>query len=568
MKAFAHEELFKLDGDVPLVRAVPYGVQHILAMFVANLAPIVIVAGVAGLGAEQTGTLIQSAMLIAGIGTLIQLFPLWRIGSGLPIVMGISFTFVTVLCGVVATYGYSTAIGAIMVGGVIEGVLGLFAKYWRRIISPIVAAVVVTSIGFSLLGVGAESFGGGSGAEDFASFENLLLGTVSLVACLVFQVMAKGKTKQLSVLFGLVIGYAVAVLMGRVDFGGFADLQLFALPQLMPFTPEFNVGAIVSVTLIFLVSATETIGDTSALALVGLNRDVRERELSGSIACDGFVSTLSACFGCLPITSFSQNVGLVAMTKVVNRKAIATGAVIMVLAAFLPVISAVFSSLPEAVLGGCTIMMFGNIIVSGFQMIARAGFTQRNITIAALSLAVGIGFTQVSALFGNFPELVQSVFAQNCVAVVFLVAVVANLALPKRGRDRRGCARSVRRGCGRSTCGGRPSRGRVRRSHGTQRGRLPHRRLRQRRPCAPSPRPQGGLPPQPSRRTRRTTSRLARFRELGRLQDQADAQHAKRQDGCRDQPGLLHARAPSLRNDRTQHTEATLRKPCACLFAC
>ena len=431
MKAFAHEELFKLDGDVPLVRAVPYGVQHILAMFVANLAPIVIVAGVAGLGAEQTGTLIQSAMLIAGIGTLIQLFPLWRIGSGLPIVMGISFTFVTVLCGVVATYGYSTAIGAIMVGGVIEGVLGLFAKYWRRIISPIVAAVVVTSIGFSLLGVGAESFGGGSGAEDFASFENLLLGTVSLVACLVFQVMAKGKTKQLSVLFGLVIGYAVAVLMGRVDFGGFADLQLFALPQLMPFTPEFNVGAIVSVTLIFLVSATETIGDTSALVLVGLNRDVRERELSGSIACDGFVSTLSACFGCLPITSFSQNVGLVAMTKVVNRKAIATGAVIMVLAAFLPVISAVFSSLPEAVLGGCTIMMFGNIIVSGFQMIARAGFTQRNITIAALSLAVGIGFTQASALFAVFPGIVQSVFAQNCVAVVFLVAVVANLVLPR-----------------------------------------------------------------------------------------------------------------------------------------
>ena len=199
----------------------------------------------------------------------------------------------------------------------------------------------------------------------------------------------------------------------------------------MPFTPEFNLGAIVSVTLIFLVSATETIGDTSALTMVGLNREVREKELSGSIACDGFVSSLSACFGCLPITSFSQNVGLVAMTKVVNRRAIATGAVIMILAAFLPVISVVFSSLPEAVLGGCTIMMFGNIIVSGFQMIARAGFTQRNIVISALSLAVGIGFTQVGDLFAIFPELVQSVFAQNCVAVVFLVAVVANLVLPK-----------------------------------------------------------------------------------------------------------------------------------------
>ena len=431
MKTFKQEELFKLDGDIPLLRAVPYGVQHILAMFVANLAPILIIAGVAGLGDAQTGALVQSAMLIAGIGTLIQLFPLWRVGSGLPIVMGISFTFVTVLTGVVATYGYNAAIGAIIVGGIFEGVLGLFAKYWRRIISPIVAAVVVTSIGFSLLSVGATSFGGGSGAADFGSPHNLVLGCVSLAACLVFQVLAKGKTKQLSVLFGLIVGYVLAVFMGKVDFSGFADVGLFALPQPMPFAPEFNLGAIVSVALIFLVSATETIGDTTALTMVGLNREVRERELSGSIACDGFVSTLSACFGCLPITSFSQNIGLVVMTKVVNRKAIATGAVIMILAAFLPVISVVFSSLPEAVLGGCTIMMFGNIIVSGFQMIARAGFSQRNITIAALSLAVGIGFTQVGDLFAIFPELVQSVFAQNCVAVVFLVAIVANLVLPK-----------------------------------------------------------------------------------------------------------------------------------------
>ncbi|WP_239939017.1 uracil-xanthine permease family protein [Rubneribacter badeniensis] len=434
MKTFKQEELFKLDGDIPLLRAVPYGVQHILAMFVANLAPILIIAGVAGLGDAQTGALVQSAMLIAGIGTLIQLFPLWRVGSGLPIVMGISFTFVTVLTGVVATYGYNAAIGAIIVGGIFEGVLGLFAKYWRRIISPIVAAVVVTSIGFSLLSVGATSFGGGSGAADFGSPHNLVLGCVSLAACLVFQVLAKGKTKQLSVLFGLIVGYVLAVFMGKVDFSGFADVGLFALPQPMPFAPEFNLGAIVSVALIFLVSATETIGDTTALTMVGLNREVRERELSGSIACDGFVSTLSACFGCLPITSFSQNIGLVVMTKVVNRKAIATGAVIMILAAFLPVISVVFSSLPEAVLGGCTIMMFGNIIVSGFQMIARAGFSQRNITIAALSLAVGIGFTQVGDLFAIFPELVQSVFAQNCVAVVFLVAIVANLVLPKDAR--------------------------------------------------------------------------------------------------------------------------------------
>lgn len=431
LKPFDHNELLKLDGDVPFIRSIPYGVQHILAMFVANLAPIMIIAGVAGLNDAQTGGMIQAAMLIAGIGTLIQLFPIGRLGSGLPIVMGISFTFVTVLAGVVATYGINAAMGAIIVGGCVEGVLGLFAQYWRKLISPIVAAVVVTSIGFSLLSVGATSFGGGSGAEDFGSPRNLILGSVSLVSCLAFQSLVKGKQKHLSVLFGLIVGYLVAIPMGAVNFSSFENIQLFAAPSIMPFTPEFDLGAIISVTLIFLVSATETLGDTTAVCQTGLNRDVKDKELSGSIATDGFVSALSGCFGCMPITSFSQNVGLVAMTKVVNRKAIATGAVIMILAAFCPIISALFSSLPEPVLGGCTIMMFGNIIVAGFQMIASAGFSQRNIVIAALSLAIGIGFTQVGELFVAFPELVQSVFAQNCVAVVFVVAVVANLVLPK-----------------------------------------------------------------------------------------------------------------------------------------
>ena len=194
---------------------------------------------------------------------------------------------------------------------------------------------------------------------------------------------------------------------------------------------EFHLNAIVSVTLIFLVSATETIGDTSALASSGLNRDVMVKETTGSIACDGFVSALSACFGCLPITSFSQNVGLVAMTKVVYRFAIANGAVIMILAGIFPIFGAVLATLPDSVLGGCTIMMFGTIVVSGIQMIGKCGFTQRNITIAALSLSVGIGFTQVPEIFAIFPQIVQNVFAQNCVAVVFLVAVILNLVLPK-----------------------------------------------------------------------------------------------------------------------------------------
>ena len=194
---------------------------------------------------------------------------------------------------------------------------------------------------------------------------------------------------------------------------------------------EFNINAIVSVTLIFLVSATETIGDTSALASSGLGRDVTAKETAGSIACDGFISSISSLFGCLPITSFSQNVGLVAMTKVVNRFTIGTGAVIMILAGIFPIFGAVLATLPNAVLGGCTIMMFGTIVVSGLQMVSKCGFSHRNITIAALSLSVGIGFTQVPEVFAVFPKIVQTVFAENCVAVVFVVALLMNLILPK-----------------------------------------------------------------------------------------------------------------------------------------
>ena len=430
-KSGSVDNIYKLDGKVPVGKAIPFGLQHILAMFVANIAPIIIVAGASGLDSKDSAMLIQSAMIIAGIGTLIQLFPLWKIGSGLPIVMGISFTFVSVFCYLGPTYGYNAIVGAVLVGGIIEGILGLFAKYWIKLITPIVSASVVTAIGFSLLSVGAASFGGGSGSSNFGSATNWILGTITLLCCILFNIFAKSYWKQLSVLFGLVVGYIVAACMGVVDFSGFKDASIIALPSIMPFKPEFNADAILSVVLIFLVSATETIGDTYALATSGLNRDATTKEISGSLACDGFISALSSVFGCLPITSFSQNVGLVAMTKVVNRFTIALGALIMILAGVFPVFGVMLATLPDAVLGGCTIMMFGTIVVSGLQMISKCGYSQRNITIAALSLSTGIGFTQVPEIFNIFPQLIQNIFAENCVAVVFLVAIILNLVLPK-----------------------------------------------------------------------------------------------------------------------------------------
>lgn len=425
------DPIYELDGKITVGKAVPFGLQHILAMFVANIAPILIVAGVVKMPVEQSGALVQSAMLVAGIGTLVQLYPVWRIGSGLPIVMGISFTFVSIACVVGSKYGYGGVMGAVLVGGLLEGLLGLGAKYWRRFIPPIVAATVVTSIGFSLLSVGANSFGGGFGNPDFGSATYIIVGTITLVSCLAFNIVAKSFYKQLSVLFGLVVGYIAAYFMGMVNLSKMASVKLIAIPELMPFSMEFHPDAIFAFFLIFLVSATETIGDTSAMTAIGLRRNVTEKEVSGSITCDGFVSSLSSFFGCLPITSFSQNVGLIAMTKVVNRFAIMTGAAIMIMAGLFPALGVLLASLPEAVLGGCTLMMFGSIVVSGVQMIAGCGYNTRNVTIASLALSIGIGFTQTPAIFKIFPELIKNIFAENCVAVVFIVAMVLNLVLPQ-----------------------------------------------------------------------------------------------------------------------------------------
>lgn len=425
------DAIYQLDGSIPVGKAIPFGLQHVLAMFVANIAPILIVAGAVGMSVEQRVALVQSGMIIAGIGTLIQLYPIWRIGSRLPIVMGISFTFVSIACVVGGKYGYGGILGAVLIGGILEGLFGLGAKYWRRLVPPVVAATVVTAIGFSLLSVGSNSFGGGFGNPNFGDSRYIIIGSITLLSCIVFNIVAKSFYKQLSVLFGLVVGYCAAYFAGMVDLSSLAGIKLIEVPQFMPFEMEFHPDAIFSFFLIFLVSATETIGDTSAMTAIGLNREVTEREISGSIVCDGLVSSFSSLFGCMPITSYSQNVGLIAMTGVVNRFAIMTGAVIMILAGLFPALGVLLASLPESVLGGCTLMLFGSIVLSGVHMISNCGYSTRNVTIASLALSIGIGFTQTPAIFKVFPSLIRNVFAENCVAVVFIVAVVLNLVLPK-----------------------------------------------------------------------------------------------------------------------------------------
>ncbi len=447
------ENLYRLDGRVPVAKAIPFGLQHVLAMFVANLLPVLIVMSAAVVGPDkrpftnvEIAGLLQCAMLASGIGTAVQLYPIWRIGAKLPIVMGCSFTFLAAMLGIATTYGYETLVGAIIAGGIFEGTLGLTAKYWRKYLGPIVPACVVMAIGLSLLSVGMNSFGGGDGAADFGAWYNLLVALVTLISCLVYKNVVKGVWRNLDVLFGLGVGYGLSLVLTitgiapMVDFSAFsqtiAQLGFVNIPLPVFFKgviPVFEVGPILSMCIVFLVSAAETIGGTAAVASDGLGREATDREISGSLGVDGYGSALSGLFGACPITSFNQNIGLIAMTKIVNRFTIFMGALILILASFLPPIGAFFNTIPDAVLGGCTVMMYGSILYTAVKMIASCADSERNMTIVALSFCVGIGITQVDgSFFHALPPVVGEIFAGNAVAGVFVLSLILDLLLPKK----------------------------------------------------------------------------------------------------------------------------------------
>ena len=427
--------LHELKGRVSPLKALPFSLQHILAMFVTNIVPIGIVtaAAVPAMAPDEILALVQNAMIAAGIATFIQVTPVWKLGSGLPIVMGVSYTFIVPLTTVASGYGYAAVVGTVLAGGVFEGLLGLTVKYWKRIITPIVSAVVVTGIGLSLLNTAARSFGGGY-AEDFGSLQNLAIGLITLTACLLWQVFMKGTRKQLAILAGLAAGYAAALLFGKVNLSDLAGSGWFTLPKLLPYSPEFRPDAIISVCIIYLISATETIGDATALANGALHREITPEEMSGVLTADGFGSVIGGLLGVMPVTSYTENVGLTIMTGVINRNVVRIAALIMVLCGLFPPVGQFIRSIPAPVLGGVLLMVLGRIVVSGIQMISEAGFTPRNKTIASISLAMGIGFTAASEteIWNHLPDVVQSIFSRNIVAVVFVAAMLLNLLLPKK----------------------------------------------------------------------------------------------------------------------------------------
>lgn len=462
------QEAFRFEGKMPLSQAIPLGLQHVLAMFVGNLTPLLIITGACGLAGNEFAdlqiTLLQNAMLVAGLVTLVQLFPLGPIGGGVPIIMGTSSGFIGVFNSVATSMGggltaYGAMMGASILGGLFETVLGFFLKPLRRFFPSVVTGTVVLSIGLSLISVGVASFGGGSGVADFGSVENLLLAVFVLVVILAVKHTCKGFLGSSAILVGIIAGYIAAGIMGLIlpttgvtadgveftkswvlNWDKVAEAQWFAIPDLVPVDIVFDLRAILPVMIMFIVTAVETVGDISGVMMGGLDREATDKELSGGVACDGMGSTFAAFFGVLPNTSFSQNVGLVSMTKVVNRFALATGAIFLVLCGLVPKLGALVSMMPQAVLGGAAVMMFSSIVMSGIQLVTHDPLTPRNLSIVSVALGLGYGIGANTGILAQAPQAVQLIFGGSGIVPAALVAILLNIVLPKETQEEKTAA--------------------------------------------------------------------------------------------------------------------------------
>ena len=450
---------YEFEAKMPLKQAIPLGLQHVLAMFVGNLTPLLIITGACGITggndlAQLQIELLQNAMLVAGLITLLQLFSVGPVGGKVPIIMGTSSGFIGVFNSVAATMGggilaYGAIMGASIIGGLFESVLGCFLKPLRRFFPSVVTGTVVLSIGLSLIGVGVNSFGGGSSAQDFGSMENMLLAIFVLIVILAVKHGTKGYLSSSSILVGIIAGYAVAFIMGLVlphtgiaadgteytkawvlNWDKVAQASWISIPPI-PVKIVFDMRAILPVLIMFIVTAVETVGDISGVVEGGMDREATDKELSGGVICDGLGSSIAALFGVLPNTSFSQNVGLVTMTKVVNRMALATGAVFLILCGLIPKLGAIVSIMPQSVLGGAAVMMFSSIVVSGIQLITKEKMTSRNLTIVSVALGVGYGMGAHATILSKMPEAIQLVFGGSGIVPAAFMAIILNVLLPK-----------------------------------------------------------------------------------------------------------------------------------------
>ena len=453
---------YEFEGQLPLKQAIPMGLQHVFAMFVGNLTPILIISGTCGIvsGSALQIAILQNAMFIAGVVTLVQLFSIGPCGGKVPIIMGTSSGFIGVCNSVAGIMGggiisYGAIMGASIIGGLFETVLGFMLKPLRKFFPPVVTGTVVLSIGLSLIGVGVASFGGGSSAKDYGSLENLFLGVLVLAVILILKHCTKGITSTASILFGIIVGYIASMIMSVVldttgvtaegveytkawvlNWDKVAQASWFAVPKFMPVKIVFDLRAIIPVVIMFIVTAVETVGDISGVMEGGMGREATDKELSGGVICDGTGSLFAALFGVLPNTSFSQNVGLVTMTKIVNRFALAIGGIFLIACGLFPKVGALISIMPQSVLGGAAVMMFSSIVVSGIQLITKNPMTTRNISVISVALGLGYGIGANTAILSGLPQSIQLIFGGSGIVPAAVVTIFLNIVLPKEKENK------------------------------------------------------------------------------------------------------------------------------------
>lgn len=434
------EDLRDPNSVPPMSQAIPLGLQHVLAMFVSNFTPAIIIGLAAGLtfGSADLIYLIQMCMLFAGLATLLQTVGVGPVGARLPVMQGTSFAFIPVMIPVVKTAGLGALFAGVMIGGLFHALLGRFIGRIRYLLPPLVTGLVVITIGLALLPTGIKYAAGGvplMGQPEFGAITHWSLALIVIAVTLGFKFFATGMLSSAAVLIGLIAGYLVALPMGMVDFTSVAQAGWFAIPSPFHFGFEVNAAAIIGISLMAVVSAIETVGDISGITKGGAGREATDRELTGGTYADGFGTALSGLFGALPNTSFSQNVGLIALTGVMSRVVVTLGAVLLVLCGLVPKVGAVISSMPIAVLGGGVVVMFGMVVAAGVNMLSEVIWTRRNMIILALSLSVGLGLQAVPEALQHLPSTIQILLSSGLLPVAF-IAITLNAFLPVEAEQR------------------------------------------------------------------------------------------------------------------------------------
>ncbi|MGN0266992.1 MAG: uracil-xanthine permease family protein [Lachnospiraceae bacterium] len=433
---FKRTSIFELDGIPEMEEAIPLALQHVVAMIVGCVTPAIIVAGVAGLKTPDRVMLIQSALMVSALSTFLQLFPIgkkggFRLGSGLPVIMGVSFAYVASMQAIASDFGIAAIFGAQIVGGIIATVIGFFIDKIRKVFPPLVTGTVVFTIGLSLYPTAVNYMAGGAANPDYGSWQNWLVAILTLAIVTILNHFTKGFTKLASILLGIIGGYIIAFFFGMVDLKPVLDAAFFQAPKIMHFGIQFEPSSCIAIGLLFAINAIQAIGDFTATTTGSMDREPTDNELKGAIVGYGLTNILGSFLGGLPTASYSQNVGIVTTTKVINRVCLGLAAGILLIAGLVPKFSAILTTIPQCVLGGATISVFASIAMTGIKLITSQEMNYRNTSVVGLSVSLGVGITQAAASLGQFPAWATTIFGKSPVVIATIVAVFLNLVLPK-----------------------------------------------------------------------------------------------------------------------------------------